>query len=99
MSTADVALGPTDDEGFYAISLRKIHPMLFHDVDWSAPDILRKTIASAQSLGMTVELGREWFDIDSPADLVRLITHPTPPRTTAWLIRNKFLNDPTKGTI
>ena len=99
LSTADVALGPTDDGGFYAIALRKIHPMLFDDVDWSAPDILRKTIISAQKLGMTLELGREWFDIDSPADLVRLITHPTPPRTTAWLKRHNFLNDSAKGTI
>ena len=99
LSTTDIALGPTDDGGFYAISLRKIHPMLFDDVDWSGPDTLRKTIVSAQKLGMTVELGKEWFAIDSPADLVRLITHPTPPRTTAWLKRHKFLSDSTKGTI
>ncbi len=99
LSTADIALGPTDDGAFYAISMRKIHPLLFHDVDWSAPNILRQTIASTQNLGMTVELGREWFDIDSPADLVRLVTHPTPPRTTTWLKRHKFLSDSTKGTI
>ena len=99
LSSADIALGPTDDGGFYAISMRKIHPRLFHDVDWSTPNLLRQTIASAQHLGMTVELGREWFAIDSPADLVRLITHPTPPRTTDWLKRHKFLNDSTKGTI
>lgn len=98
-SDADIALGPTDDGGFYAISLRKIHPLLFNGVDWSTPHCLEQTIASAQYLGMTVEIGKEWFDIDSPADLVRLITHPTPPRTTAWLKRHQFLVESNKGAI
>lgn len=98
-STADVALGPTDDGGYYAISLRKIHPALFAGVEWSTANSLRQTIGSAEYLGLSVEVGKEWFDVDSPADLVRLITHPTPPRTTDWLKRHRFLTESNKGRI
>jgi uncharacterized protein len=98
-STADVAFGPAEDGGFYGISLKTIHPLMFEDVEWSTEFTLEQSIYSCEKCGLSVSVGREWFDIDSPADLVKLVTHPTPPLTTAWLKKHQFLIEKDKSVI
>jgi len=71
-SNADVAVGPTDDGGFYAICCRKVHPAMFAGVEWSAPSTLRQTIEAAAKCGLSVKTGSPWYDIDTAADLDRL---------------------------
>lgn len=70
--TADVALGPTEDGGYYAISCRRVAPRMFEGVRWSAAGTLEDTVRASQSCGLRVETGPPWFDIDVPADLERL---------------------------
>jgi hypothetical protein len=70
-SPADVALGPTEDGGFYAISCRRVHPLMFEGVHWSSGKELLETVRACQALGMSTEVGRLWFDIDHPKDLER----------------------------
>jgi hypothetical protein len=98
-SEADIALGPCEDGGYYAIKMRQVHPRMFDGVDWGTGRALAQTQAACEVCGLTVELGREWFDVDSPADLVKLVTHPTPPRTTEWLRKHQFLNGVRGATI
>lgn len=70
--TADLALGPTDDGGYYTAALRRHVPGLFRDVAWSTPRAFEQTAANASRLGLKlIELPR-WYDIDTPADLRRL---------------------------
>ncbi|MDX2269439.1 MAG: TIGR04282 family arsenosugar biosynthesis glycosyltransferase [Bryobacter sp.] len=90
-SPADVTLGPTEDGGYYAISVRRAHREMFQGVAWSSEVALEQTTQACQAQGLTVALGRPWYDIDGPADLVRLVTEPTPPRTTEWLKKHGFL--------
>jgi rSAM/selenodomain-associated transferase 1 len=69
---ADVALGPTDDGGYYLVGLRQSSGGLFRDVAWSTPLAYRQTADNAARLGLrTLELPR-WYDVDTPADLLRL---------------------------
>ena len=83
--SADVALGPCDDGGYYAIAFRRIHPAMFDGVTWSAGTTLQETAAACRRCGLTVEFGPAWFDVDSPADLVRLMSSPGLGRhTAAW---------------
>jgi len=82
-SLADVALGPTSDGGYYAIACRKTHPRMFDGVAWSGPQALEETERAIRRCGMTVETGSEWFDVDKPADLDRLLTAADLPRHTA----------------
>jgi len=70
-SFADVALGPTEDGGFYAIACRRVHPLMFEGVHWSSGKELLETVRACQALGMSTEVGRLWFDIDHPKDLDR----------------------------
>ncbi len=81
---ADVALGPTEDGGYYAIHCRRLHPAMFAGVVWSTCNVLRQTTTAAQTCGLTVFHGPRWFDVDEPADLSRLLSGPLPPATRAW---------------
>jgi rSAM/selenodomain-associated transferase 1 len=69
---ADVAFGPSEDGGFYAISCGRTHPAMFDDVPWSSPETLTATMRAVERCGLTVETGPSWFDLDEPASLNRL---------------------------
>jgi hypothetical protein len=88
-STADAALGPTEDGGYYAIACRRFAPAMFRGVNWSTSSTLDDTARALRDCGLTVELGRPWFDIDEPSDLHRLQELSNIPRHTAdWLRSN-----------
>lgn len=82
---ADVALGPSEDGGYYAICCRRTHPAMFEGVEWSSVRALDDTVRAAQKAGLSVALGPTWFDIDSAGDLARLITVPR--HTAAVLVQ------------
>lgn len=84
-SSADVALGPSEDGGYYAIACRRVHREMFRGVEWSTADTLRQTVEAAKRCGLSVELGQLWYDVDEYADLERLLRSPgLPPHTSAW---------------
>lgn len=82
-SAADVALGPSEDGGYYAIACRRTHLRMFDGVKWSEAAALDQTVAAAQACGLSVEIGPSWYDIDTPGDLERLRAEPGLPRHTA----------------
>lgn len=67
----DVALGPTDDGGYYAIGMRSLHRMLF-DVEMSTPSVFVETLAQAEAAGLNVASLPRWYDVDRSEDLERL---------------------------
>jgi uncharacterized protein len=71
-SERDVAIGPTEDGGYYAIACRRIHPEMFSGVRWSCEFSLGDTVRAIKACGLTVGIGSGWFDVDTPADLARL---------------------------
>ncbi len=71
--TADsVVLGPSDDGGYYLIGLKKLHPQLFEDIDWSTERVLEQTIQRAGEINLAVHLLPTWYDVDDRATLSRL---------------------------
>lgn len=69
---AEVVLGPTEDGGYYLVGLRQPSVGLFRNVAWSTPLAFRQTADNATRSGLrTLELPR-WYDVDTPADLLRL---------------------------
>lgn len=95
---ADVALGPTDDGGYYLVGLRVPAPGLFGGVSWSTPRAYRQTADNAARLGLRLlELPR-WYDVDGPSDLARLReeifsdeeARARAPATCRWLLTQHF---------
>jgi len=88
---SDVALGPTDDGGYYAIASRATHPAMFDDVEWSGSRTLEHTVRAIERAGLSVAIGPRWFDVDEPEDLKRLVASPDlPPRTARWFAERKI---------
>ena len=93
LDTHDVALGPTQDGGYYLLGLRTPEPRLFDDIDWSSGRELGQTRSRANQLGLRVKDVQRTFDIDDIADLSALqaLIHGSGadvcPRTTAELAR------------
>lgn len=78
LATHDLALGPCEDGGYYLAALRRPAPSLFTSVTMSTPNVLRDTMAEAERLDLSVSLLPPCYDIDTPADLVRLQADPAP---------------------
>src|SRR5260370_5799782 len=84
-SPADVALGPCEDGGYYAIACRRTHAAMFQGVQWSSADALSQTECAARACGLSVERGPSWYDVDRPEDLSRLLHDADlPARVRAW---------------
>jgi hypothetical protein len=88
-STADVALGPCEDGGYYAIACRRADPRMFAGVEWSTPNVLEQTERAARACGLSVVRGDVWYDVDEPEDLARLAAEPELPRHTGRALRTE----------
>jgi hypothetical protein len=80
--TADVALGPCEDGGYYAISCRRTHPEMFRGVEWSSAHALEQTEEAARQCGLSVKRGLDWYDVDRIDDLRRLRAEDNLPKHT-----------------
>lgn len=71
---SEVALGPTEDGGFYAITARcRQHWRWLDDCEWSSPRTLQSVSERAQYNGLDPVHGPVWFDIDHVVDLRRVV--------------------------
>lgn len=67
-----VALGPSDDGGYYLIGIKKNHRQLFQRIDWSTERVLEQTKQRARELNLEVSLLPTGYDVDDAATLRRL---------------------------
>jgi uncharacterized protein len=72
LETADAAIGPTDDGGFYLLALRRCPPGLLSNLPWSRADTFSATLARLRRAGLSTVVLEPWFDVDRPDDLERL---------------------------
>ncbi len=70
----DLTLGPGHDGGYYLIGIKRPEPSLFRGIAWSTPKVLVQTLERVRQLGWQHALTPEWYDIDTAADLKRLIS-------------------------
>jgi rSAM/selenodomain-associated transferase 1 len=67
-----VVLGPAADGGYYLIGIKRVHPRLFEEIDWSTERVFRQTIARAGEIGLPVAVLNEWYDVDDEPSLAQL---------------------------
>jgi hypothetical protein len=77
LDQGDAALGPAKDGGYYLIGLRRPVEELFRGIPWGTTEVLAKTLAAAQRLGLRVSLLETLDDVDRPEDLPISIIIPT----------------------
>ncbi len=73
ISAHDVVLGPAEDGGYFLIGLRAPQPALFDGIAWGTGNVLAQTLTQADALGLVVHQMPPWYDLDTPADLHRLV--------------------------
>ena len=68
----DVALGPSDDGGYYLLAARRLHPSLFRDMTWSTSGVAQETLRRAAALELRVHTLPVAHDVDDAPALGRL---------------------------
>jgi hypothetical protein len=68
-----VVMGPCPDGGYYLIGMSRLVPELFRDMPWSTEQVVPETAERARRLGLEVARLPEWCDVDTAADLARLV--------------------------
>jgi rSAM/selenodomain-associated transferase 1 len=85
LAEAPVVLGPAEDGGWYLMGLRAPQPTLFHrGIAWSTEIVADQTRAAAKAAGLALAEVPPWYDIDTAADLPRLLADLRAGRAGAW---------------
>jgi rSAM/selenodomain-associated transferase 1 len=89
--TGRLALGPAADGGYYLIGMTRLHEGLFDGIDWSTDRVLAQTLAAATRLGLRPTLVEKWADVDTAADLDRVVSagSESARRTRAWALEQR----------
>jgi uncharacterized protein len=74
LTSHGTVLGPSMDGGFYLLGVKRCPAGLLRDIEWSRPTTLEQTAARLKKQGLSVELLREWLDIDTVDDLSHMET-------------------------
>jgi uncharacterized protein len=69
LDAADVAIGPTEDGGYYLLGLRQPRPELYAAIAWSTPSVLAETRARAAAAGLVVHELPALRDLDTIEDV------------------------------
>jgi hypothetical protein len=67
-----VAIGPSEDGGYWAIGMKRLHRELLTGIPWSTERVLQASLARAEAAGLRAECAPAWYDVDDGASLRRL---------------------------
>ena len=69
---ADLVIGPARDGGYYLVGVRSDQPALFERIPWGGGLVAARTLRRAARLRLRTRRLPLFFDVDRPADLLRL---------------------------
>nr|MBA2335161.1 TIGR04282 family arsenosugar biosynthesis glycosyltransferase [Blastocatellia bacterium] len=90
-----VAIGPTDDGGFYLIGVSRQREGMFNNITWSSNQVFEQTEANIRDIGnLDLLVLPRWYDVDEPKDLAQFIAEmdsdPNLARSTSrWITKNQ----------
>jgi glycosyltransferase A (GT-A) superfamily protein (DUF2064 family) len=67
-----VVLGPSRDGGYFLVGCNRSTPQIFVGIDWSTGEVLAQTMANLAAFKIAYHFLPEWFDVDTPDDLLDL---------------------------
>jgi hypothetical protein len=71
LNERDVVLVPAEDGGYVLLGVTTYHENILANVPWGSEQVLSRTVANIESLGLKYELLGECWDVDRPEDLQR----------------------------
>lgn len=69
LATADVALGPTPDGGYWTLAARVHQPAVLREIDWGTPSVYDQSRSRAVEAGLRCKTLPPWPDVDRPEDV------------------------------
>jgi rSAM/selenodomain-associated transferase 1 len=69
----DAVFHPVEDGGYALVGVRASDPRLFAGVEWSSAQVMAQTRARVAALGWRAVEGDTLWDVDRPADFLRLV--------------------------
>ena len=81
-----VAIGPSEDGGYYLLGMNEFYPQLFAGMQYSHADVFKETLARAEKTSSALTVLPPWYDVDTPEALRRLradLEAPDPPGARA----------------
>jgi rSAM/selenodomain-associated transferase 1 len=82
VNSGKVVLGPAQDGGYYLIAMDSLDKRPFEGIEWSTASVLDETI---KKLDGKVVLLPKWYDIDRPADILKLLDSGSASESLAYL--------------
>lgn len=83
LAVCDVALGPTEDGGYYLIGTSGDHESIFDEIPWGSGAAAATTLERARERNLEVRLLSPWYDLDDAASLRRAYQAARP----EWALR------------
>jgi rSAM/selenodomain-associated transferase 1 len=72
LATVDLVVGPCDDGGYYLVGAKRAYDGLFDAKAMGGGSACQALLSEAARQGLSVSMAAEHYDIDLPADLLRL---------------------------
>lgn len=69
----DLAIGPSEDGGYYLIGMNRPQPELFEDIPWSQPDTFKATMKKAEDMNLRTIILETLYDVDEVCELKRAV--------------------------
>ncbi|MHC4421673.1 MAG: DUF2064 domain-containing protein, partial [Planctomycetota bacterium] len=69
LAGCDLALGPTDDGGYWTLAARKHQAAVLTGIDWGGATVYDQTLRRAAEAGLAVRALPMWHDVDRPRDV------------------------------
>lgn len=69
LQSADIAIGPTSDGGYYLIGMKQAHAAPFFNQSYGGSSVYHSTIRAIEQAGLTAAAAPLCDDVDTPDDL------------------------------
>ena len=68
-----ITIGPSEDGGYYLLGMNEFYPQLFRGMTYSHDQVFNDTLTRASQLPAQLSVLPEWYDVDTPGSLEKLI--------------------------
>ncbi len=68
-----ITVGPSEDGGFYLLGMNAFYPQLFEGMTYSHEEVFADTLARVETTNAEITVLPQWYDVDTPVALRRLI--------------------------